>query len=243
MARVKNNYFQFKQFKVVQEFSAMRVSTDACIFGAFVAQELQKLNPSHVLDIGAGTGLLSLMVAQKNIETKIDAVEIDKAACQDADLNFKSSTFSDRLQLFSTSVQNYNSETLYDVIISNPPFFLQSLKNPVVEKSMARHADISLTMDDLFHEAQRLNHPEGFFITIYPFDSQQHQMDIAEKYGYHLRQSTRIKSYLESTPHCVINFWCFDITDIDVENFVIYDTKGVYTTQFSVLLADYYLHL
>src|SRR3954469_11797521 len=124
-----NNYFSFKQFIIHQDKCAMKVCTDACLFGAYVADRFQITNSKfHVLDIGAGTGLLSLMLAQKNSTVQIDAVEIDKAASEQAKENFKHSLWRDRLHIHHQPIQEFGMNT-YNLIISNPPFYENDLKS------------------------------------------------------------------------------------------------------------------
>jgi Predicted O-methyltransferase len=139
--------FNFKQFKVYQDFSAMRVNTDAVLLAAWVNCNFncQELN---VLDIGTGTGVISLMVAQRfnqlNKLVNITAVEIDSAACQDAEKNFKNAPWKGiNFSLYNTSIQDFsqNTQQKYNLILSNPPFFISSLKSPDKNKTTARHAD------------------------------------------------------------------------------------------------------
>lgn len=119
---MSNSYFQFKQFIIHQDACAMKVCTDACLFGAWVANKVQKLKPNSVLDVGAGTGLLSLILAQKT-DAIIHAVEIDDEAAKQAEDNFKSSPWSNRIKIINQPVQNIKITGKYDFILSNPPFF------------------------------------------------------------------------------------------------------------------------
>ena len=143
MARKPNTYFQFQQFRVDQGQCAMKVSLDACIFGALI--DVSK--SQRILDIGTGTGLLSLMVAQRCGAT-IDAVELDEKAAQQARDNFQQSPWADRLNLIHSAVQQYDAPELYDTFICNPPFFEHSLTSPDAARSLARHTD-SLTFKEL----------------------------------------------------------------------------------------------
>ena len=119
---MSNNYFQFKQFTIHQDKCAMKVCTDACLFGAFVANEIQDKTINHILDIGAGTGLLSLMLAQKS-NAAIDAVEIDKSTYEQAEENISQSSWKEKITVYNSGIADFYSNYKYDLIISNPPFF------------------------------------------------------------------------------------------------------------------------
>src|SRR6476620_3970566 len=136
---MSNTYFRFRQFTVHQERTAMKVCTDACLFGAWVASEIRNEDLERVLDIGAGTGLLSLMIAQ-NSDAVIDAVEIDDHAYSQVVDNFSSSPWNDRLRVHHCSVQQFEPGCKYDLVISNPPFYEHSLRSPDSKKNMAMHS-------------------------------------------------------------------------------------------------------
>lgn len=120
LTTMPNTYFQFKQFRIDQDQTAMKVTTEACILGAWVDEQIP---PQTVLDIGTGTGLLALMLAQKFPQAEIDAVEIDQGAFTQAHANFHSSPWPERLQVFHQRIQDFDPGKKYDLIISNPPFF------------------------------------------------------------------------------------------------------------------------
>src|SRR5438105_2831519 len=133
--------FQFKQFSVDQSGCAMKINTDGVLLGAIAeANDL-----ATILDIGTGTGVIALMLAQRFPEAKIDAVEIDVDAAQTAERNFKSSPFADRLNVYPLGFEDYFylfPERNYDLIVSNPPFYTSSLKSPGAKKALAKHTDI-----------------------------------------------------------------------------------------------------
>jgi tRNA1Val (adenine37-N6)-methyltransferase len=131
-----NSYFQFKQFTVHQGDCAMKVTTDACIQGAWTPVQKDEV---RILDIGAGTGLLSLMLAQKAPNAIVDAVELNEQAATQAGQNFAGSPWADRLNVICSDIQGYRATHKYDLIISNPPFFNNSLKGPEASRNNARH--------------------------------------------------------------------------------------------------------
>lgn len=157
-----NNYFQFKQFKILQDNAAMKVGTDAALLGTLAA------GGKRILDIGAGTGIISLMMAQRFPESSIDAVEIDDNAIIDAKTNFESSIFADRITLYHTAFQDFKPQGYkYDCIVSNPPYFDESLENPDEGRTRARHTS-SLSFHDLIGGAYRLLEDGGVFSVCIP---------------------------------------------------------------------------
>ncbi|MDR1525222.1 MAG: methyltransferase [Tannerella sp.] len=135
---MSNPYFQFKQFSVWHDRCAMKVGTDGVLLGAWVPVGHAACS---VLDVGAGTGLVAMMIAQRNTEAEIDAVEIDKDACEQALENIGKSPFGGRINVIHQSFPEYAAAKKYDLIVSNPPFFAHSLKCPDQKRSAARHND------------------------------------------------------------------------------------------------------
>jgi tRNA1Val (adenine37-N6)-methyltransferase len=168
-----NTYFRFKQFRVNQARAAMKVSTDACLFGAWVAATLKPFVFSGMaLDIGTGTGLLALMIAQE-IPLLIDAVELEEGAYVDAGENFRDSPFRDRLRLIHSDIRQYRADnSYYQLIISNPPFHTSSLKGPRAAKNLAHH-DVSLEMETLFDSISMWLSKEGYAAIIYPYNKKE----------------------------------------------------------------------
>ena len=162
-----NSYFQFKQFTIQQDKCAMKVCTDACVFGAFVAEYLapQKLN--NCLDIGTGTGLLSLMLAQKN-DMSIDTVEINAEAYLQAKENIENSIYKNKISIHNQNILEFDNKEKYDFIITNPPFYEGDLMSSQQNKNQAKHNE-SLTLPKLLQSIIRLLKDNGEFAVLLPF--------------------------------------------------------------------------
>lgn len=160
---MQNHFFEFKNFTVRQEHCAMKVCTDACLFGAWA----DVAGAKRILDIGTGTGLLSLMAAQRNSEALVEGVEIDEGAFIQAGQNFKAGPFGQRLSVHHAPVQAFFPEYRFDAIISNPPFFQNDLKSPDRKTNTAHHAD-TLDFSALSHAVERLLSPGGKFSLLLP---------------------------------------------------------------------------
>ena len=161
-----NTYFRFRQFTVHQNKAAMKVCTDACLFGAWIADETSGKQIQRILDIGSGTGLLSLMLAQAT-DSVIDAVEIDENAYQQTLENFTASPWHQRLNGHRGAVQEYNTHFLYDLIVCNPPFYENDVRSPDPKKSVAMHST-QLSVDELIKNMKRLLAPGGTIAILIP---------------------------------------------------------------------------
>ncbi|HUS02889.1 MAG TPA: methyltransferase, partial [Chitinophagaceae bacterium] len=144
-----NDYFQFKEFIIQQDKCSMKVCTDACLLGSLLPVTSKNAEPiNRVLDIGTGTGLLSLMYAQRNIHAVIDAVEIEEDSFKQANENFIRSKWNDRIKIFYTDIRKFAPAKKYDLIITNPPFYENELLSTEKNKNIAKH-DEGLTFRDL----------------------------------------------------------------------------------------------
>lgn len=158
-----NSWFQFQQFRVQQDRCAMKISTDAVLLGSLA----QSPYPKQILDIGTGTGVMALMLAQRFPEAQVTALEIDPAAATQADENFKESPFAERLNLVPTALQEFSTDSSFDLIVSNPPYFPDHLKSSDPKRNLALHTD-SLSFEALLHHACQLLLPSGQFWVILP---------------------------------------------------------------------------
>jgi tRNA1Val (adenine37-N6)-methyltransferase len=159
--------FRFKQFTIQDEFCAMKVGTDGVLLGAWATCH----NAQHILDVGTGSGLLALMLAQRTpANVSIDAIEIDEAASKQAQINVQYSKWHDRIIVYNSSLQKFatTATKLYDTIICNPPFFSNSLQAATPERNLARH-NSQLPFDVLLYHVARLLSPQGCFNLILPY--------------------------------------------------------------------------
>lgn len=158
-----NNWFQFQQFRVQQDRCAMKISTDAVLLGSLAKCP----SPKQILDIGTGTGVIALMLAQRFPEAQVTALEIDPEAAAQAAENFKESPFADRLQVIPTALQDFSADASFDLIVSNPPYFPDHLKSSDPKRNLALHTD-SLSFEALLAHACPMISPSGQFWVILP---------------------------------------------------------------------------
>lgn len=188
--------FRFKQFFVEDNKCAMKVGTDGVLLGCFAAN-IEGLNHEHVriLDIGTGSGLIALMLAQKNPSAQIDAIDIDAAAVEQAKENFEASPWKENLHAYCSKLQDWKSD-LYDLLVCNPPYFNNSLKNPDEGRQLARHTD-SLSYEELIVHSTRLLKPGGELVVILPADSMDAMVEVSDKLSLpwiHSRQERYVLS-------------------------------------------------
>lgn len=240
MSRSSNSFFQFKQFRIDQDKTAMKVTTDACILGGLVSSEL---SPKTILDIGAGTGLLSLMMAQKFPEALIQAVEIDQSAYLQARKNIENSFWKDRIRLFNTPIQEWVSKESFDLIVCNPPFFHRSLTSPDLQINLARHGD-SLSQEDLVQELEKRLAPDGTVYVLYPeaegisFSASLKNLSVNEVIGIYNHPKDVDRNVFRQ-----VRRLSFDKRTVEERTFCIRNNNKEYTDSFTELLSDYYLYL
>lgn len=161
---MSNKYFEFKKFTIHQDRCAMKVGTDGTLLGAWASAPAQS---RYILDIGTGTGLIALMMAQRYPEAQIVGIDIDDAAVAQATENVATSPFTERISILKQDVTTYKPEMQFDAIVSNPPYFVDSLTCPDEQRSIARHA-VTLTFEALIKSAYRLLKTEGTFSVVIP---------------------------------------------------------------------------
>ena len=225
----------------------MKVSTDSCIFGALVAEKFatiaveNKEPVSDFLDIGTGTGLLSLMLAQKTT-VLIDAVEIDTPAFNQAAENFTSSPFAERIAIFNDDILKYKNDKRYDGIICNPPFFEGDLKSAVVSKNVAKH-DTTLTLQQLLKVVECLLKPDGLFAVLLPYHRIEEFVKEALVLNIFLQEKILLRHTLKHTYFRGVLIFSKLETTIVTRELTIKTPDNLYTPEFIDLLKDYYLYL
>lgn len=237
-----NNYFQFRQFKIIQQKSGMKVTTDGCLFGSWIADEILQLasEPKNILDIGAGTGLLSLMVAQVTTDAKITALEINKEAHQESTHNFLQSDWHARMRCIHTSLQDFFPDTDYDLILCNPPFFKNSPQSIKKHKNQAIHA-ISLSMEDLASHASQLLSENGRFYALYPAREMEEFIPIAETSGLLLTKKIVVRNEMEKPAFRIMGVFDRQENIPTEAEIIIKTSENNYTKECWKLLEPYYL--
>jgi tRNA1Val (adenine37-N6)-methyltransferase len=234
-----NNFFQFKQFKVVQNHAAMRVGTDGVMLGAWTDVG----RASRILDIGTGTGLIALMLAQRNKTAQIDAIDIETGAVTDTSFNFENSPWKKRLHLKQISAQDFATTSIakYDLIVCNPPFFNNSLPSQQQSKTLARHTS-KLTFKELVLAASKLLKPEGRFCVVLPVESEKQFRSEAALLRLLPYRITRVRSNPFKPVKRIIMAFAFEATSISENELTIEDeTRHVYTKAFQELVDAFYL--
>lgn len=236
---MSNSYFQFKQFAIRQDKCAMKVGTDSLLLGAWVNAS----DCLRILDIGTGTGILAMMLAQRTVGA-IDAIEIDEDAYNQAVENINNCKWKDRISLYNQSYQDFsqNCTVKYDLIISNPPYFDSSIKAPELKRAIARHSHL-LPLDVFTTISKKLLTEHGRIAIILPFENRIGFIKQISKNDLWVLRELTIQSVLAKTPIRV----AFEITKhipdkIDIQKIVIREHQN-YSKDYINLTKDFYLNL
>jgi tRNA1Val (adenine37-N6)-methyltransferase len=237
-----NTYFQFKQFIVHQAQSALKVSTDSCLFGAWTASHLQKSKPvESILDIGTGTGLLLLMLAQTTI-AKLDGIELDAPSFREAQENCNKSPWNERISLLEGDVKIFPFDKVYDFIICNPPFFEGDLKGKKLASNRARH-DTSLLLEEFLQIASRLLTVNGQLAVLLPFHRTDFFLRAAAEHSLYPVEMVYVKQSEQHSFFRTMLVLQRNGVPVKPEILSIKDNANFYTEAFCNLLKPYYLHL
>ena len=228
-----------------QEHTAMKVCTDACLFGGWSAADVQIQAAKNIFDIGSGTGILSLMLAQQSA-AHITAIEIENGAFEQTKTNFDLSPWKDRLDVVHSSIQDYasnNKQILFDCIITNPPFYEGDLNSPDNAKNLAAHST-ALPWDDLARSAASLLQENGAWYVLVPTLRAYTIQKLALKFGLQLSQECLLYNDAKHLPiRAMLKFVKQKEATIQRDIIIIKNTDQSYTTEFIDYLKDYYLHL
>jgi tRNA1Val (adenine37-N6)-methyltransferase len=229
--------FHFKQFSICQDTCALKVGTDGVLLGSWAQ------GGKRILDIGTGTGLIALMMAQRFPDAVVDAVEIDADAAAQAMENVKASPFADRIYIHETAIQKFTPfppQGTFDSIVSNPPFFQQSLKAPDAKRTLARHTD-SLSFRDLIKSAVRLLAATGEFSVVIPFNMRTSLIDEAIIQGLSLSRSVAVKTVPHKAAKRYLLAFRKEHSENIVEQEVVMTESGERSPWYQELTKDFYL--
>ncbi len=234
--------FNFKQFSVQQDRCAMKIGTDGVLLGAWCPIDN---HPYSILDIGAGTGILSLMLAQRSNAEQIDALEIDEEAYEQCVENFEASPWSDRLFCFHAGLDEFvdEPEDEYDIIISNPPFYAEDFKTDNSQRDLARFQD-ALPFEELITAADLLLSENGVFAVIIPYKEEERFIDLCAEVELYPVKVTRVKG-AHNTPivRSLLAFKRYELSVLTADELVIEINRHEYTDDYINLTKDFYLKM
>jgi tRNA1Val (adenine37-N6)-methyltransferase len=233
--------FQFKQFSVAQDRCEMKVGTDAVLLGAWSALDHM---PNTILDIGSGTGILALIMAQRSTAELIDALEIDSDAYEQCVHNFETSDWGDRLFCYHASLDEFvdEIEDTYDLIISNPPFYTDHFKSRNEARNKARFED-ALPFEELLTSASKLLSVTGQLNVIIPFSEEINFISLAKNVDLYPIRILRVRGQEESPVKRSLISFTFQENKIEVSELTIEITRHHYTHDYINLTKDFYLKL
>lgn len=233
--------FKFKQFSINQDKCAMKIGTDSVLLGAWANLNH---NPYSILDIGAGTGVLALMLAQRSQAEVIDALEIDDETYEQCVANFEASPWSDRLFCYHASLVEFITEVEdeYDLIISNPPFYSEDYKSGETQRDLARFND-AMPFEHLVAAAGKFLSEQGKFVVIIPFKEEERFINISQKINLFPNQILRIRGNTNSPIVRSLIEFSFEKSELKTNELTIEKERHNYTEDYINLTKDFYLKM
>ena len=236
----RNNYFQFKQFKIIQEKAAMKVGTDGVLLGAWTRISDAKT----ILDIGTGTGVIALMMAQRS-EAGITGIEIEKKATLEASENVNHSPWKNRISVENISFLEFvkTNDKKFDLIISNPPFFVDNQKSRDKDLAIAKHNDL-LPFSEMISGSIKLLQKDGRLALILPVEPAQIFIESACKKGLFLNRLTKVRPYNRKEIHRYLMEFSENKSETETDELNIHEDDGSgFTQKYKTLTREFYLHL
>jgi len=233
--------FQFKEFSIDQDRCAMKIGTDGVLLGAWTSIQ----DPYSILDIGAGTGILALMLAQRSDAEQIDALEIDEDAYEQCVDNFENSSWADRLFCYHAALDEFTEEMedeKYDLIISNPPFYTEDYKSGDTARNMARFAE-SLPFEELIKFVSELLSEEGSFAVIIPYSEEKYFLKLSEKVNLFPNRITRVRGTENSPLKRSLLQLSFTEKPFSSNELILEVSRHQYTQEYQKMVAPFYLKL
>lgn len=232
------NNFHFKQFTIAQDIAAMKVGTDGVLLGSWANIN----NVNSILDIGTGTGLIALMLAQRNEKADITAIDIEKTAFEQTIQNFENSKWKNRLNAIHSDLNNFYSIEKFDLIVSNPPFYNNTFKAENQERNTARQTE-HLNFETLLSKTASLLSKNGNACFIIPFSEEENFVLLAKKQQLFLNKKLHIKGNINTEIKRSLLSFSFQETDIKSDILAIEIARHIYTKEYINLVKDFYLKM
>ena len=230
--------FRFKQFEIFQDKTAMKIGTDGVLLGAWAKVN----NTRHILDIGTGTGVVALMLAQRFPKSKIDAVEIEEEAFNQAKFNFNSSKWKGNFNVFHCALQSFNPDKKYDLIVSNPPFFEEKVLPKTHSRQLARY-EAHLKPEGIFLFSSKYLIINGLLNLIYPKSKEIQLINTARDFGFYPHYVTYVKGNLSvEVKRILVAFGKKEVTP-KTTTLIIEKSRHNYTEDYIKLTKDFYLKM
>lgn len=230
--------FHFKQFSIRHQNVTMKVGTDAVLLGAWVSVE----GAREILDIGTGSGVIALMLAQRTSKAHIDAVEISSQDTAQAIENVNSSPWKDKITIYHKAVQQFTPDKQYDLIVSNPPFFINSQEPPDEDRRNTRHTT-TLTHEDLLTASLRLLNPLGKLSVILPYVEGMQFISKAGQAGLYCTHQLFFKSKQDKPVERLLLTLSHTGETLKVDELILYDAEGTWSAAYKALTKDFYLYI
>ncbi len=232
-----NPYFRFKQFTVFHDQCAMKVGTDGVLLGAWTdCRDAKK-----ILDVGTGSGLIALMLAQRS-HASVCGIDIDENACKQAQLNVSHSPFAEQIEIRHCDYAAFTAHETYDLIVSNPPYFIHSLKSPGKTRSIARHND-ALAVDTLLTKSLSVLSPTGKIALILPYEQREKTDSIASGIGLTKRRETMVKPLPDTPPKRILLEYSRQLSVSESSTLCIELSRHHYSEEYRALTKNFYLNL